>query len=154
MTSPASFYPALRAHFLQGDAWVKGGKQPPPSTHLKTSDGLALDRDAKGNAITVDTKDRRVPRLPFIELHEARFFGEDLIGSYDNVETITTLGFADHGKYLKAFEKVLKTYVKAGYMLQEDANVMLQRAALCPSLTLTQTYRDHYQNFVDVQPCP
>jgi hypothetical protein len=42
MTTPASFQPALRAHFLQGDDWVKGGKQPPSSTHLKTSDGVTL----------------------------------------------------------------------------------------------------------------
>jgi hypothetical protein len=75
------------------------------------------------------------------------------LGIYDNVKTITALGFKDHGKYLKAFEKALKAYVNAGYMLQEDGEVMLARAALCPSLTFTEVYRDAYQNFVAIEPC-
>jgi hypothetical protein len=153
MTTPASYQPELRAHFLQGDNWVKRGTPPPASTHFKTSDGVTLDRDANGNAITVGTKGKSVPRLPFIELGEARFFGEDFIGSYDNVKTIRELGFKNHNEYLKAFEIKLKDYVKAGYMLHEDADVMLLRAALCPSLTFTEVYRDAYQNFVNIEPC-
>ena len=152
-TSPASYQPALRAHFLQGDLWVKGSNQPPPSTHLKTSDGMTLDRDPNGNAITVDTKGKSVPRMPFIELGEARFIEDGFLGSYDTVKTIQELGFNSHDKYLKAFEKKLKDYVKAGYILKEDADTMLLRAALCPSLTFTEVYRDAYQNFVDIEPC-
>jgi hypothetical protein len=153
MTTPASYQPELRAHFLQGDNWVKRGTPPPASTHFRTSDGVTLDRDANGNAITVGGKGKSLPRLPFIELGEARFFGEDFIGSYDNVKTITELGFKNHDQYLKAFEIKLKDYVKAGYMLDEDADVMLLRAALCPSLTFTEVYRDAYQNFVNIEPC-
>jgi hypothetical protein len=155
MTSPASFQPALRAHFLQGDAWVQGNKQPPLSTSLKSSGG-DLVRDANGNAITVDAKGKSVPRLPFIELGEARFTYDEFppfLGIYDNVKPSSGLNFKNHAKYLKAFENALKAYVKAGYMLQEDADVMLRRAALCPSKTFTEVYRDHYQNFVNVQPC-
>jgi hypothetical protein len=56
-TTPAGWLPALRAHFLQGDTWVRAGTVPPPSHHLKTSDGATLDRDGNGNAISVDAKE-------------------------------------------------------------------------------------------------
>jgi hypothetical protein len=118
MTTPATFQPELRAHFLQGHAWVKQGTKPPASTHLKSSDNLTLDRDANGNAIVINAREQPVPRLPFIELGEARFSGEGLTGTYEDVKTITELGFRNH-----------------------------------PSLTFTEVYRDHYQNFVDVEPC-
>ncbi len=155
MKTPASFQPALRAHFLQGHDWVKNGKLPPPSTSLKSSDRENLDRDAYGNAITVNASGQPVPRLPFIELHEARFTDDEFhfAGIYDNVKTISDLSFSNHTDYLKAFESKLKDYVKAGYMLKEDADVMLRRAALCPSKTFTEVYRDTYQNFVGIQPC-
>jgi hypothetical protein len=52
-TTPASWQPALRAHFLQGQEWVWAGTTPPPSTHLKTADDGTLDRDGNGNAIAV-----------------------------------------------------------------------------------------------------
>lgn len=45
-TTPASYEPALRAHFMQADRWVQQGKQPPPSAHLLAADGQTLDRDA------------------------------------------------------------------------------------------------------------
>ena len=152
MTTPAGWQPALRAHFLQGDGWARGGKHPPASTHLKTSDGVTLDRDRNGNAISVDTKGKRVPRLPFIELGEARFI-TGFQGSYDGVKTISDLGFKSHDKYIKAFEKAVADYVKAGYMLKEDADAMRRRAALCPPLTFTETYRDHYDAFIAIVPC-
>ena len=165
-TTPASWQPALRAHFLQGHDWVQAGTTPPPSTHLKTSDdGVTLDRDENGNAIAVNAKGKGVPRLPFIELGEARFITgllgsddgvidiADLLGRYDSVKTIADLGFKSHDKYLKAFKKALARYVKAGYMLKEDADAMRRRAALCPPLTFTETYRDHYDAFTAIVPC-
>jgi hypothetical protein len=158
MTTPASYHPALRAHFLQGHRWVKGhglvggGKRPPPSTHLKTSEGGTLDRDANGNAISVNARGQHVPRLPFIELGEARFI-TGFLGSYDRVKTIEALGFESHDDYIEAFEDKLADYVKAGYILTEDAVAMRRRAALCPSLTFTETYRDHYDAFTAIDPC-
>ena len=151
-TTPASYQPALHAHFLQGDDWVKGGKQPPSSTQLKTSNGVTLDRDGNGNAISVDAKGKRVPRLPFVELGEARFV-TDFLGSYDNVKSIENLGFRNHAAYLKAFDKALKDYLKAGYILQEDADAMSRRAALCAPLTFTEMYRDYYDAFTAIVPC-
>jgi hypothetical protein len=151
-TTPASYQPALRAHFLEGDSWVRGGKEPPESTHLKTSDGMTVDRDGNGNAITVNAKGKNVPRLPILELGEARFV-TGFTGSYDNVKTSTALGFKSHDEYLKAFQKKVADYMNAGYMIQEDANAMLSRAALCAPLTYTETYRKYYDNFTAITPC-
>jgi Alpha/beta hydrolase domain len=150
-TTPATYEPALRAHFLQGHRWVQHGPPPPPSTQLRTSKGNKLDRDANGNAISVDAGGP-VPRLPIIEIGEARFIS-GFLGSYDGVKSIQDLGFASHHKYVKAFADKLADYVKAGYMISEDATAMRERAGLCPPLTFTETYRDHYDAFTAIVPC-
>ena len=150
-TTPATYEPALRAHFLQGHRWVQHGPPPPPSTQLRTSKGNKLDRDVNGNAISVDAGGP-VPRLPIIEIGEARFIS-GFVGSYDGVKSIQDLGFASHHKYVKAFADKLADYVKAGYMINEDATAMRNRAALCPPLTFTETYRDHYDAFTAIVPC-
>ena len=147
-STPASWQPDLRAHFLQGDAWVRGAP-PPPSNHLLTTSDGTLVLDANGNAISVDASGQPVPRLPIVELGEAHFTA-GFIGTYDTVKTIADLGFASHDAYLKAFQDKLSAYLKAGYILKEDADAMLRRAALCPPLTYTETYRDHYDNFTTI----
>jgi hypothetical protein len=151
-STPASFAPALRAHFLQGHAWVRGGPRPPPSTHLMTAGNGELARDGNGNAIAVDATGRPVPRLPFVELGEARFI-TGFLGSYDAVKTIAGLGFANHDAYVRAFRDRLKDYAKAGFILKEDEDAMLRRAELCPPRTFTETYRDHYEAFVTIGRC-
>ncbi len=150
-TTPATYEPALRAHFLQGHRWVQHGPPPPPSTQLRTSKGNKLDRDANGNAIAVDASGP-VPRLPIIEIGEARFIS-GFLGSYDGVKSIQDLGFASHHEYVKAFADKVADYVKAGYMINEDATAMRNRAALCPPLTFTEPYRDHYDAFTTIVPC-
>jgi len=150
-TTPATYHPALRAHFLQGHRWVQHGTPPPPSTQLQTSQGKKLDRDANGNAISVDASGP-VPRLPFIEIGEARFIS-GFLGSYDGVKSIQDLGFASHHEYVKAFADKVADYVKAGYMIKEDATAMRNRSALCPPLTFTETYRDHYDEFTAIDSC-
>lgn len=152
-STPASFVPALRAHFLQGHDWVRKGSPPPTSTQLRTASDNTVVRDANGNAITEDRKGRRVPRLPFVELGEARFL-TGFIGSYDNVRTVQQLGFSSHRSYVRAFADRLRHYQRAGFILREDARDMLRRARLCPPSTFTETYRDHYTAFVAIQPCP
>lgn len=67
--------------------------------------------------------------------------------------TIAELGFASHEAYVKAFRTKLAAYHRAGYTPAEDAATMRARAALCPPLTYTETYRDHYNDFVAIQPC-
>jgi hypothetical protein len=164
-STPASFQPALRAHFLQGHDWVRGGlppgseedrvragPPPPPSTHLKTTAGGTLERDGNGNALTVDASGQPVPRLPVVELGEARYIA-GFVGHYDAVKSITALDFASHAAYLRAFERALADYAQAGYILKEDADAMGRRAALCPPLTFTETYRDHYEAFVARTSC-
>jgi hypothetical protein len=150
-STPASFQPELRAHFLQGHDWVRGGAKPSPSTHLKALDDGTLDRDVNGNAISVDASGQPVARLPFVELGEAHFIA-GFVGSYDNVKRIQDLGFEGPDAYVKAFEDKLANYVKAGYILKEDADAMRRRAALCPK-TFTETYRDHYDAFTTIVPC-
>ncbi|MGA5065250.1 alpha/beta hydrolase domain-containing protein [Streptomyces exfoliatus] len=151
-TTPASFVPALRAHFLQGHKWVRKGSPPPMSTQLRTAGDNTIVRDANGNAITEDRTGRLVPRLPFVELGEARFI-TGFTGSYDNVRTVQQLGFSSHRAYAKAFENKLRDYRKAGFILQQDARDMSRRASLCPPSTFTETYRDHYAEFVAIRPC-
>ncbi|MGN9793036.1 alpha/beta hydrolase domain-containing protein [Streptomyces sp. OZ13] len=150
-STPAGFVPALRAHFLQGHAWVRKGSPPPTSTQLRTEGG-SIVRDANGNAITEDRTGRRVPRLPFVELGEARYIA-GFIGSYDNVRTVQQLGFSSHRAYLRAFADKLRDYRRAGFILPEDADDMRRRAQLCPPSTFTETYRDHYARFMAIQPC-
>ncbi|MFF8280876.1 alpha/beta hydrolase domain-containing protein [Streptomyces lateritius] len=152
-STPATFVPALRAHYLQGHDWIRKGSAPPASTRLKTLGNGTVARDGRGNAITVDRTGRTVPRLPFVELGEARFIS-GFIGSYEDVWTIQQLGFPDHGAYLGAFDNKVRAYLKAGYILKEDARDMRRRAALCPPKTYTETYRDHYARFVAITPCP
>lgn len=151
-TSPASHSPELRARFLQGHAWVTVGTTPPLSTRLRTAHGNAVSRDAVGNALAEDSTGQLVPRLPFVELGEARF-ETGFRGSYDSVRSIQELGFASHAAYVAAFDSRLADQLTGGFILTEDANVMRARAGLCPPLTLTETYRDHYANFVSVVPC-
>lgn len=150
-STPASFVPALRAHFLQGHDWVRKGSPPPTSTQLRT-DGDGIVRDAHGNAITEDRAGRTVPRLPLVELGEARYVA-GFIGSYDNVRTVRQLGFSSHRAYVRAFTDALRDYQRARFILPEDARDMRRRAMLCPPSTFTETYRDHYPRFVAAEPC-
>ncbi|KZL89135.1 alpha/beta hydrolase domain-containing protein [Clostridium magnum] len=151
-STPASFSPELRAHFLQGDDWVMGRKKMPLSTHLKRSDNGRIKRDINGNAITVNAAMKPLSRLPFIELGEAHFI-TGFIGSYEDVKNINELGFKNHHAYVKVFKDKLHDYIKAGYILKNDADDMLRRATLCPKLTFTETYRDHYDNFIAIVSC-
>ena len=93
-----------------------------------------------------------VARLPFIELGEARFI-TGFLGRYDNVKTYADLGFPTHAAYLNAFKSKVDDYRSAGYILPEEAAAMRSRAALCPPMTYTQTYRDQYDKFVAIQSC-
>jgi hypothetical protein len=155
MTTPASYQPELRAHFLQAHLWVTRHQKPADSSQLLMSGG-ALVRDANGNAISIDAKGHPLPRLPILELGEARFFGDDFLGTYDQVKTLADLGFrSKHATkdYLHAFDKALDEYAKAYDILPEDQDAMLRRAALCPGLTYSEAYRDHYDAFAAIAPC-
>jgi hypothetical protein len=157
-TTPVSLQPELRAHFLQADRWVGSGQAPMTSTHLLSSNGNTLDRDKNQNAITVDGLGRQLPRLPILELGEAFFDATGpnffhLLGTYRDVRSIADLGYTSHANYLNAFGAKLDAYVNAYGIPNADAAAMRARAALCPPLTYTETYRDHYDHFVSITPC-
>jgi hypothetical protein len=69
------------------------------------------------------------------------------------VKTLADLGFPTHAAYLNAFKSKVGDYRSAGYILPEEAAAMRSRAALCPPMTYTQTYRDQYDKFVAIQSC-
>jgi len=155
-TTPASWQPALRAHFLQGHAWVTQGDAPPTSTRLATVGGDAeIARDSKGNALLVEITGAPAARLPFVELSEATFI-TGFLGTYEPQPppTIEQLGFSSFSECLAAFEEALDVQVQARYMLKEDANAMLDRANLFPSETFTENYFRHYDEFRAGEYCP
>jgi hypothetical protein len=47
----------------------------------------------------------------------------------------------------------VEAYARAGSILRDEASEMMRRASLCPPLTYTETYRDHYGRFVALTPC-
>lgn len=129
-TTPASWLPALRAHFLQAHRWIRNGVAPPTSS--------MVDDDVSG--------------LPFVEFGEATFH-TGFLGSYDQVKSVTELGFPTHRAYVKAFNAAVDANTRAGSISSDEASEMKRRANLCPPLTYTQTYRDHYDRFVAIRPC-
>jgi hypothetical protein len=153
-STPASWQPALRAHFLQGHAWVTQDNAPPTSTRLATTDG-EIARDSNGNALLVEITGASAPRLPFVELGEARFI-TGFLGTYEPQPppTIDELGFSSFPEYLAAFEEALEAQVQAGYMLVEDADVLLKRADLAPPATYTDNYYARYDGFRSGEYCP
>ncbi len=164
-STPAGFQPALRAHFLQGHDWVTRGDAPPTSTRLKTTGGGEIARDLQGNALLVEITGASAPRLPYVELGEATYIvpipgattpPEVLLGTYapQPPPTIEQLGFSTFDDYLAAFEKALNAQVRAGYMLDDDREVLLERADLFPSKTFTENYYYHYNDFRSGEYCP
>ncbi len=165
-TTPAGFQPALRAHFRQGHEWVTEGVAPPTSTRLATTGGGAsIARDSNGNALLEVITGASAPRLPFVELGEARFIvpipGATeppglLLGTYapQPPPTIEQLGFSTFDDYLAAFEKALQAQVQAGYLLEDDKEVLLERANLFSSETFTEHYYYRYNDFRSGEYCP
>jgi len=166
MTTPAGWQPSLRAHFLQGHDWVTQGEAPPTSTRLATTSGGAIARDSNGNALLVEITGASAPRLPFVELGEAAFIVpksltgiELLLGTYSTPRTFEGLGFSSFDEYLIAFNEALNAQMQSSYMLQDDADDLLNRANLSnlfpiPPATFTQNYHDHYNEFRSGEYCP
>ncbi|MDP8972444.1 MAG: alpha/beta hydrolase domain-containing protein [Actinomycetota bacterium] len=158
-TTPAGWQPALRAHFLQGHAWVTKGEVPPTSTRLATTTigGVTevIAHDATGNAQVVDITGKPAPRLPYVELGEAKFT-TGFTGTYapQPPPTIEQLGFSGFNEYLAKFEAALDAQVQDGYMLDEDAQVLLKRAGLSSPATFTENYFARYEEFQSGEYCP
>ena len=84
------------------------------SYHLKMTADDQIERDANGNAITLNRSGQAVPRLPFVELGEARFL-TGFTGSYDSVKALRISASA-YTAYLKAFKDKVAAYLAAGYI--------------------------------------
>ena len=136
---------------MQADRWVRKGTPPPVSYHLKMTADDQIERDANGNAITLNRSGQAVPRLPFVELGEARFL-TGFTGSYDSVKSVADLGFSSHG-VPQSLQGQGRRVPRGGLHPSEEAAAMRDRAGLCPPLTFTETYRDHYDDFVAIQRC-
>ena len=156
-STPASWQPALRAHFLQGHEWVTQGDAPPTSTRLATADDgdAEIARDPNGNALLVEITGSSAPRLPFVELGEARFI-TGFLGAYEPQPPpkLEQLGFSSFDAYLASFQEALDAQVQARYMLEEYAEVLLRRAELFPPATFTDNYFARYDEFRSGEYCP
>ena len=129
-TTPASWTPELRARFAQGDAWVKTGAPPPPSTRLATTSSGDIDREQTENALLVDITGQPVPRLP--SSSSARpLFVTGFRGGYQPQPppAIQQLGYSTHAEYLAAFDGAVADQLRAGSLLLEDAQALRDRAA-------------------------
>ena len=136
--------PVLRALFVAGDRWVSEGIEPPPSTSLDevvageidplhTFDyGIAIARDANLNAVGG-------VRVPYLELGQGQFVaieGRDrfnLAGTFLDLacEPLADGGvrFADHEAYVEQFVAETERLMGEGFLLQDDADVMIEWAA-------------------------
>jgi hypothetical protein len=128
-TTPASWKPELRARFVQGNAWVRTGAPPPPSTRLATTSSGDIERDSNGNAVLVDITGQPVPRLPFVELGEATFV-TGFLGTYQPQPppSIQELGYGAHSEYLAEFDGAVANQLSAGSLLPADAQSLRDRA--------------------------
>ena len=81
---------------------------------------------------------------------------EVLLGTYapQPPPKIEQLGFSTFDDYLAAFEKALQAQVQAGYLLEDDKEVLLERADLFPSETFTENYYYRYNDFRSGEYCP
>jgi hypothetical protein len=154
-TTPASWKPELRARFVQGNAWVRTGAPPPPSTRLATTSSGEIERDSNGNAVLVDITGQPVPRLPFVELGEATFV-TGFLGTYQPQPppSIQELGYSTHSEYLAAFDGAIANQLSAGSLLPADAQSLRDRARLAPPAAFTENYFASYEDFRSSQPCP
>jgi hypothetical protein len=154
-TTPASWKPELRARFVQGNAWVRTGAPPPPSTRLATTSSGEIERDSNGNAVLVDITGQPVPRLPFVELGEATFV-TGFLGTYQPQPppSIQELGYSSHAEYLTAFDGAVANQLSAGSLLPADAQSLRDRARLAPPAAFTENYFASYEDFRSSEPCP
>jgi hypothetical protein len=129
-----------RAMFLAGDAWVRQGTAPPPSTLLEVPPEGELDpvygvvtgiaRDGDGNA-------RGGVRLPELAVGQARFIAADfdaevlpgLAGLTGLSVDLSCEKFRSHGDYMRQFTAATNALRDAGFLLQRDASAIIAAAA-------------------------
>jgi hypothetical protein len=129
-----------RAVFLAGDAWVRHGIAPPPSTLLEPAPEGGVDplygvvtgiaRDGDGNA-------RGGVPLPELAIGQARFVAADfdfevlpgLAGLTGLSVDLSCEKFRNHGDYVRQFTAATNALRDAGFLLQRDASAIVAAAA-------------------------
>lgn len=140
-------YPVGDAALDALNRWVSGGTPPSDSPLVTVNPGTpnTIARDQYGNALGGI-------RLPQIEVPIGRFFGTNApssslvcrtSGGFDlfdgqlagvtpndfwNEPTLNQM-YADHGSYVSAFVQAVDNIVKAGFMLEPDAQIARTEAA-------------------------
>jgi hypothetical protein len=140
-SNPIDWSTVARAAFVAGDAWVRGGVEPPANAFMASSAGIdpvygfptGIARDADGNALGG-------VRLPDLAVGTGQYVAADLtapigpvLGSFVDL-TCTALAdgsvrFPTHGGYVEAVASVVDGLRAAGYLLQGDAVRMKTEAA-------------------------
>jgi hypothetical protein len=125
----------VSAAFSALNAWVTSGKAPPHAPAMKVTDGSAIARDAHGNAIGGI-------RTPAVDAPTETLSGEfapgksvicSLFGSRTpfSAATLKQL-YPTHADYVTKVEASAAAAVKAGFLLQPDADEIVQQAQAAP----------------------
>jgi hypothetical protein len=139
----ADWTPFFRALFVAGNAWVDG-VAPPPSVWLGARNEAAIARDASGNALVRYVGGQPVNttayRLPEVAVGENRYIPYDpsyadgsFLGQFRAIaggHVDLTGGFTSHVEYVAQVESHGRGLQSAGYLLEADADAIIERALL------------------------
>jgi hypothetical protein len=131
----------LRALIVAANNWCDG-IEPPPSLWLAAPNDQRIVRDAKGNALVRfvggEPVDTTVFRLPEVAVGENQYIPFDK--SYDDGTFLGFLrvlagghvdltdSFTDHAEYVRQIRFHARGLEAFGYLLESDADAIIQRA--------------------------
>jgi hypothetical protein len=138
----ADWLPFFRALLVAADGWCDG-IAPPPSIWLGAPNSAAIARDAKGNALVrfvggqaVNTTDFRLPEVGVGEGQYIPVAPSFLDGSFLGTFRMLAGGFVDltdsftdHALYVSQVTSRALALKAAGYLLEADADAIIQRAS-------------------------
>ena len=137
----ADWLPFFRAMFVAADHWCDG-IQPPPTLWLGAPNEAPIARDAKGNALVAYVGGQPVNsseyRLPEVAVGENQYIPFDpsfadgsflgLLRALAGGHVDLTSGFTSHAAYVAQVASSAQNLVTQRYLLQEDADAIIQRA--------------------------
>lgn len=150
VTNPLDHFAVARALFVAGDAWVRAGVEPPPSTLIETAPAGQIDpvygfetgiaRDGDLNALGG-------VRLPDLAVGRAQFIASDPTTPPPGLLAILTGNMVDlacepapdapndeprfrnHGEYVSAIAEEVNELEREGFLLGADAPAIKSQAA-------------------------
>ncbi len=135
-TNPLDWNPVLRAMLVALENWLSDPDDiPPPSLWILPPEGeptygdQSIGRDALGNALGGI-------RLPDVEVGRGHFFAEtpDVPFAGANPRSGAYIDrhdrFRKHGHYVSAFSRQAELLVEAGFLLPDDADLLITSAAM------------------------